>query len=584
MTGGPVLQIVSGMYFRRGVQLNETLHRAVFYTNGTTLSRDPVACPVGRLLFSSWAAHIAPVTVEAVERLEAVRPDGREEWLISTSGHALLDDLTAVLAFALNVSISRSEQTLQRLVPTAIDQRPLGQASNGLARTFDPQVMLSSKDFSQAAEFMDELLALERRYFEAALRAIHRVIDATLLVSDDPTTSYTMFVATLESLAQLTESPDDHDWTRYDDHKRRVVEESTQDLTAEQAAKVHDAVLSIDQLSLRRRFIAFTLSHIRPSFYRSEAASARQPVRSTDLQKALDFAYKIRSRNVHALEQLAPELYVVADRAETLTVDQTRALGLEALNRLCRHVIRTFVSRAPTTLDTTFVYRDHLPGVVHMRLDPAMWIGVPEGMTRKRAQAILDGFISVLIPVIAEREGAQLVDMRPVLEEAERLLVGENNLDRRRPLITLYILWHFLLGPEHHRPNAQQVIDKYSRDLDSPSMNGFVVRVLLLRDFEWRDDEIVELLDARRVTLVRQPDQSLPARLDAALMILGAQRKWHDDRGKALALLSQAVEFLPGDPNLLDLEAAAINGTMPEVRLRDFVVEAGEWAGRSQGR
>jgi hypothetical protein len=246
----------------------------------------------------------------------------------------------------------------------------------------DPEVFLTPEDLAQAREFLIRLLPLNRPYFDAALRAIRRVVEATYLVSDDPTMAYTMFVAALESLSQLVEFPDDHDWSRYDSKKAKIIDAALDGLTDEQADPIRDAVLTIDQLSLRRRFTAFTLDHVRPSFYREEAVNARQPIRAVDLPKALDFAYQLRSKNVHALQTLAPELWVVADRAETLPVNKIRALGLEGLNRLTRHVIRTFVDRAPTHLDESFQYRDHLPNIVRMRFAPEMWIGRPDAMSR----------------------------------------------------------------------------------------------------------------------------------------------------------------------------------------------------------
>ncbi|MGI8700443.1 MAG: hypothetical protein ACR2JU_04410 [Nocardioidaceae bacterium] len=66
-----MLQIVTGMYFR-DVELNETVHRAVLHTNAHFLPRDPVALPVGELRPSTDWSPVTTVTVEVIERLEAV--------------------------------------------------------------------------------------------------------------------------------------------------------------------------------------------------------------------------------------------------------------------------------------------------------------------------------------------------------------------------------------------------------------------------------------------------------------------------------------------------------------------------------
>jgi hypothetical protein len=498
-----VLQIVTGMYFREGVDVNRTLHRAVFYTNGTTLSSDPVELPVGRLLFATWPVSVGTVTIEAEEQLEAAGPDGQPEFHISTGGHELLDDLAAVAAFSLNVSFSRNQGLLDRLVSDTPGRVGHRRASNTLTRTFDPQVVLAEADIERARTFITRLLALDRTHFEAALRAVRRVVDATYLVGDDPTMAYTMFVAALESLSGYENWPDDHDWDRYDPTKAAIINAAVEKLTEKEAERVRDAVLEIDQLSLRRHFTAFVQNNIQPSFYRTEAVGAEFPIRSVDLPKALDFAYQLRSKNVHVLHTLAPELWAVVDRAETIASDGIRALGLQGLNRLSRHVISTFVDRAPARVDDTFDYREHLPGIVRMRLAPQLWIWHPDNMARGTAARIFDNFVSILVPSIAKRDGANMPDMGAVLERIEDLVRGQNNASARLPAVALYELWHYFLRPNHHRPEAEEFLSTHRRDLDAPTLPGFVVRVLVGHAIEWSAEDVLKLVEQRRTTLTR---------------------------------------------------------------------------------
>ncbi len=150
------------------------------------------------------------------------------------------------------------------------------------------------------------------------MRAIRTVVDATYLVSDDPMMVYTMFVAALESLSQLVEFPDDHDWSRYDSKKAKIIDAALDGLTDEQADPIRDAVLTIDQLSVGRRFTAFTLDHVRPSFYREEAVNARQPIRAVDLPKAV--ALNNSSPNVHSASRQAAWWYSLIRPPRTYSV------------------------------------------------------------------------------------------------------------------------------------------------------------------------------------------------------------------------------------------------------------------------
>ena len=140
-----MLQIASGMYFRPGVPLHETLHRATLYSNMSRLDRNPVELPICTLRFSTGLTAFQPVTVEVWDRLEAERPDGEAEFLVATSGEDLVQDVAAVLAFALNTTWSTDYDLVRRLVPEALSEQPRHLPSNQLRRTFDPQVMLTDK-------------------------------------------------------------------------------------------------------------------------------------------------------------------------------------------------------------------------------------------------------------------------------------------------------------------------------------------------------------------------------------------------------------------------------------------------------
>lgn len=569
-----MLQIASGRYFR-DVEIYETTHRATLYTNSQILAREPVELPIGRFLFATGLTAVTAVTIEVVDRLEGVDADGEPSFMKATGGTELIDDVADVFAFALNVTCSRNAPMMDRLVPANIDGRPTRMAQGNLRRTFDPAVLLSDDDLADAAAFASRLVSLRRDHFEAAMRSIRTVVDATLLVSDDPGLAYTLFVASLESLARLTVPPSQlRGWDTFDSARRKVIDGALEGVDEPIAARVRDAVLEIDQLSLRRRFIAFTLSHVEPSFYRSEAVTALRPVRAPDLPNALDVAYRLRSANVHELEALAPELWAISDRADTLLWNRRPVLGFEGMNRLCRHVIRTFVDRAPTDIDPTFDYRGHLPGIVRgLQLAPQLWIWSAGAFDLQSAARVLNGFIELLVEAMGKPDESHVVDMTSVLEKIEAMLPATATPASRAPLVAIYVLWNTVMAPELHRPRARELVDRFEPDLKDPSMPAFAARVLTASPVEWSNDELLRLVGTRRPELERGRGQPLPARLDAALLLEGASRLWDHGRvDAARALVSEAVELVPGDTGLMGLEDAATRGLKPLVDLLGFVI------------
>jgi hypothetical protein len=553
-----MLQIASGMYFRPGVPLHETLHRFTVYTNGLRIDSAPVEAPIASLRFSTGIiAPFAPVTVEVWDRLEAERPDGEPEFMVATSGEDLVADVATVLAFALNTAWSTDRDLVRRLVPNTLPDRPRSRPSSQLRGTFDPQVLLSDDALADARAFSTRLLALRRPEYEKAIRAIRRVVDATLLIDDDVSLAYTLFVAALESLAGGTTATPTT-WDRFDGSKRALIDAAVQDLSEEQAQRVRTAILQADALGLSRRFQVFTLDHLDPSFFRAEAIDAQRPISANALPHALNFAYQVRSRQVHALKRLAPEMWAIADRADTIPLDGRQVLSLEGLNRLCRHVIRRYVDRAPTEHDATFDYRQALPGMVRMQLAPEYWISRTEGLRTENVPAVLDGFLKVMLPVLRGDKDAVRVDMRDVLERIETLLPGEASPAKRAPLVALYALWHRLLPAEYHRPDPDAVLARFGADLDSPSAAAFAVRLVLTGDVPWPTDELTAFASARAEQMRRGKAQPLPAVLDAALELCLGRRLWQEGRAEdALAALARAVETIPGDERLIAFEEQA---------------------------
>ncbi len=218
-----MLQIVTGMYFREGVPLHSTTHREVLYTNCSFLRTGIIELPVGTLAPSSPVSAVSTVTASVIEHLEAEDPDGKPAMLVATGGLELIDDLGLVLSFGLNAVFSRNRDLVRRLVPDAIASDRHTQASNLFGRTFEAGRFVSSAELDHLRAFMDQLLALKRPPFEAAMRAIRRIIGATQRAADDPTLAYVDIVAALESLSVDVEGVP-ITWDRMDHQKRQLID------------------------------------------------------------------------------------------------------------------------------------------------------------------------------------------------------------------------------------------------------------------------------------------------------------------------------------------------------------------------
>lgn len=241
---------------------------------------------------------------------------------------------------------SRNYDLVQRLVGVG-KTRPSGVPTGLFKDTFAPRRTILEPDVVRVREFMTDLLALERPHFEKAMRAIKQTVLATLRAVDDPTGAYTDMVAALESLSDDDLSTKAQ-WSQYPSDRRPIIDAALEGLDEPTAEKIREAIMEAEHLGLRRRFINSTTARTGPEFYRSEAAESKAPLRAPDLEKALDLAYKHRSKKSHVLLDLPEEIWLFTGNETHEFIDGSGTiLTLEGLWRPVRHVIRRYIADAP---------------------------------------------------------------------------------------------------------------------------------------------------------------------------------------------------------------------------------------------
>lgn len=569
-----MLQIVTKMYFRQDVPLHSTVHREVLYTNRGFLRADLVDLPVGELAASTSVRPVSTVTLSVTEYLEAEDPDGKRSVLIATGGTELVDAVADVLSFSLNAVFSRDGDLVRRLIPDSLDPSSRSSAASRLfRRTFEPHRFVEDAELDEIRRIMTQLVALNRSHFEAAMRAIRRIVRATQRAVDDPTIAYVDLVAALESLSEGISAPAAA-WEQLDGRKRRLVDEALEGADAGVAERVRQAVIEAERLGAKSRFVAFVMDNVSPEFFRTEATGAVRPVRGADLERVVKLAYDVRSRNVHVLEDLPPEAWVLGNGADTVSPPEMETmLSHEGLARLARHVVRSYVDRAPVGVDPTFNWRESLPGKLRMQLAPQYWIWAAEGFDRNSASRYFSGFVENLADTSAGRtEGVP--DMRGVLERIEKLLPGEADGPFKTLMVAIYALWHRQLAPSDHRPGAAAVLTRHEHLLQQAEVPAFVAGLLSNQLPEWTDDQWHNLATDRRAERSKRRHLELPAGFDAALQVLAAERLVEAGRtDEARTLAGFAVEELPGNEPLMAWEAGLATEQVPVLDLRALVLQ-----------
>lgn len=565
-----MLQIITGKFFTTD-DLIVTHHRGVLYSNYQPEYFKIINTPVGFLSSAeTWGDNprnsVCSLIYEYDERLEAVRPDGTKEFLVSVGGDYIIQDFAAVTAFALNITCSPDLSLVRRL--TQSKHASLGVANvpdNYVNRVFNQRVDYSPDDESQLQSFISELVGLKRKTYKAAMRAIRRYVNGLHRIADDLDLAYALLVASIESLAQEFDAfaPT---WEDYDQGKRRALDDALAGASDETAKKVRETILSQEHLSLARRYREFTLAHLKPAFFREEAVKETLPVNRPDLRVSLERAYQFRSKYVHSLHELPRNLSVSPTFANTINVEGKLMLTFHGLARVARHVIREFITRSLKVDRETFDYRYDLPNIVRVRLDESMWIWSHGGYNHNSARRYLNGFLNQLSRILSGSPGAAITDISAVVEKIETCVLGLAKAEQRLPMLMLYLLFHAYVPLENRRPNWEQLLEKYSKDLEALSIESMLIPVLTSAKFDWTPEEYSKIRDEYFKQRYNRNGLSFGPLIETAVTLhLAEIYRRANDEGHSRQFVSEAVENFPGHQKLLEFEQDMRNQSLPAI-------------------
>ena len=544
-----MLQIASGKLFRgKPVHRNEL--RGVLYTN-LRMYNQVIDTAAGRLLYTSTLHDSKSLVYEFTELIE---DDPAAGGILSHGIDPYLSDFAAVVSFTLNVTCTPDPDLTFRLLsgrPGPSVQYP---PSRLVERIFDDTVFCQLADEAYLFEMVGQLISLERRSFLAAMRAIRSYVTGLHRLADDYELAYTLLVVSIESLEQRFDDFQP-EWQDYDPKKRRIMDQALIGADELLVTRVREALLKTEHSALGRRFREFALGHLRSSYFREEAQGLVNPMGRSDLVRALNRAYDLRSKYIHELSEM-PSILTVAGRRDTFSPPFGRdvLLTFQGLARLARHVITTFIQRQPKVEREEYDYSQERAGILQMQMAPQYWIGDITDLDRDSGRERLEGFLQQATACVAQEPGANVTDLRKALTEVERML-PRMNADQRRSFIALYVLFNRLALQNERMTNYNTILERYGNELDHPSLEAMLKFLLLNEVPDWTLEQHQEIHGEYFRQKSHRRGLRVPPALETGLYLSLAERyRLAGDARQARDLVKSAVENHPGHVPLLDLE------------------------------
>lgn len=545
-----MLQINTGKLFTRDVGRVNRL-RGVLFSNLHLPRDETVLTDAGALLGTNSLRSSRALVYEIDERIED-GPDGPGV-LVSHGIEPFLSDFAAVASFGFDAVVTPDAALLERLLSGKPNLASYVPPKDFLRRTFTNEIWLKPEETAEFVVFMEALLGLERRTFNAAMRAIRTYVSGVHRLLDDLGVAYTLMVSAIESLAQ------DFDgyatsWNDVDERKRAHVDAALRRASPRTAQSVRDAISTGEHTSLGRRYRAFVMAHVGKDYFRDPSLASTRALAACELDEALRQAYAVRSRYLHNLRVPPDELTHPFGHWEVAYVDRHAVLTFQGLARLTRHVIREFVARGQKVEKELYDYHREEAGIRFVEMAPQYWVWRP---LRRPAEARrrLEGHLSQLADVLTNAPDAALTDLRPMLGDVERL-IGKAGA-HQAAMFALYGLFNIHLPPDQRMPRFREILEQYAEAVTKPSIEALVAFTIVDETEKWPIKVHRELIDSYFSKRAIKSGLQAPRLFESAMCLALAERyRLAGEAEEARAMIALAVENAPGHKQLLDLETS----------------------------
>ncbi len=214
-----MLQIASGKLFAKEPAQRNKL-RGVLYTNLQLYDREPIETVAGRLLPTSSLGMQNSAVYEITELIEDPPVPGA---VASHGVDPYMTDFADIVSFVLNVTCTPDAEVTRRLTDGRHSSQATVPPGSLVRRVFDEQVQCQDEDAARLVEVVGNLIGLKRKNYLAAMRAIRTYARGLRRLGDDPELTYTLLVASVESLMQGFRSGRPK-WVDYPEDKRRRID------------------------------------------------------------------------------------------------------------------------------------------------------------------------------------------------------------------------------------------------------------------------------------------------------------------------------------------------------------------------
>lgn len=507
-----MLQIISGKFFESSDRFAYDA-KGILYSNFAWVQ--PIKTCVATLEPVDTYASVSSYVVCYVNQIEKEQPP-RAGVLVRTGDAEIIEQFQILCGFGLKSFFHQDKDTVAiscrdyRL--SSSDDVP----SSFIPRIFSRQINGTSEEIDLFVKFTEDVIALKRDVYKRLISSLRSYTHALQIISHNIDLSYSLFVYSMEALAQNFDKYAAV-WDDYHDEVRSELDNVLTNVSSEIAEGVRKILLRNSNLRATRRFIRFVTSHIDKEFFIKEAPVGYTAIKRSELERALKNAYLMRSKFAHQLQPIQDQLrYPNFIKGDVFRISGEPFLSIAGLARISHHVLTNFVRRSEKVEKERILWRNELPGIIRMEMAPEYWIWKHEGLKPEHATSKLSGFLSQLETALISKK--PLTDIRKLLEKYVELLPTAKSIYKIQMIVT-YVLYNAFVKEDRRCIDYNSNFNKFQKEFDSCMVETMLTRLLMGEEWPWSSHECEEAWEKYVNNKYIKSSISIPPLMNIALIV-----------------------------------------------------------------
>lgn len=554
-----MLQIITDKFFT-SEHIHNTVRKVIVYSNmeinGIITTKIGSLEPIDK--FSTTPTYIFTYN----NRMENNGPGP-----VAIGDAQIIDDFLAMCSFWFQGIFSTDKNLIEYLTR---DKKENSINEQHLPKDIIPLIFTKRRIFNklkneQFSDFFNVVIDLKRSTYKQIIKTIRQYRDALLTINSNLELSYTMFVASVESLSgQFSDYTSN--WNDVDKVLKESLDEILVTLEPEIANDIKDRIIENSHLKIARRYIEFSISNISESFFLEDAVGIKYPCRKSQISSAIKNSYQIRSKYVHSLKEL-PNIFSLSGDLEIFKEGKDLYFTLAGLSRFVREVIISFINKQESVISEKINYLAELPNQIAMPISHSHWILNAKNYNVKNSKEYFNALLVELVPSLTL--GEPLIDLREVCDVILKLIKGVTK-EQKVPISTFYLIYNLYLKEEYRHSYFEKFLEEYTETIDILATENIIFHLLFKIDFPWDTTDIYDTYKRYDEKRFQKNQIVLPQIIETCLLIELANCYLKEGKESMYKeIIQKAVYEYPGNEQLI-MHYRNIESNIKQKRMIDW--------------